>query len=79
MTNYFFDYADEDGSVPDQVGTELETAEDALAMAIETLCDMARDRRWNRSQEPLVMTVKDASGRCLYMVQNVTSWSRPTL
>jgi hypothetical protein len=77
VPSFYFDYADEGESFPDEIGTQLDTEEDALALAIESLRGIARDKRSTGNGEALVIKVKDDSGRCLYVVQNVMLWHRP--
>jgi hypothetical protein len=77
MATFYFDYTDESGLITDTIGTQLDTAEDALSMAIGSLRDIAKDLRAEQDQAALVMTVKDSEGHCLYEVKNLTVWKSP--
>ena len=65
MAIYHFDYRCDGLFVPDDMGTELETFEEARAEAVRALGDLIRDELQGRERRQMAIEVREGDRRIL--------------
>ena len=68
MPRYFFDIDDGERHVRDDGGWECSGLQEACAVAVRTLPDIARDVAFDGGRQDLVATVRDAGDQTLFRV-----------
>lgn len=77
MPRYFFDIAEPDGLVSDQVGCECADDKVMRETCLRTICEIAAETLWQSEPPHYRIIVRDADNREIYAVSlNLTEGGR---